>query len=118
MDIQSIQSILGIVTSSITIIGLPFLIYTMWVKGQQVDSEKIVANEKIDITLANKFDLVALELKHLTEAITLIKQNDLHSIYEKQRDQDDQINKLTNAVTALTTIIDERVPRKTVQKVV
>ena len=117
MEIQQIQIIMGIITSGITIIGLPFLIYTMWIKGQQKDGDKIVNTEKANLLITNKIDLVVSEIKHLTDSILLIKQNDLHSIVEKQKDQDAQINKLTVAIEKMGTIIEERVPRKTVKEV-
>ena len=117
MEIQQVQMIMGIVTSGITIIGLPFLIYTMWIKGQQRDGEKIIDTQKADLLIGSKIDLIVAEIKHLTDSILLIKQNDLHSIVEKQRDQDAQINKLTVAIEKMGTIIEERVPRKTVKEV-
>lgn len=120
------------ITFAISITVLLFTVYNFYLKGQKEDGNKITNTEKSDIILAkdiqllrteltgeikNMVSILAVELKNLTDAFHLIKANDLHSIYEKQRDQDSQINKLTNAITALQTIIDERVPRKTVDKV-
>ena len=117
MTLETISTITGLSTSVVTLIGVPFLIYTMWIKGQKADGERITSTEKQDLTIGSRIDLIALEVKHLTEAFLLVKQNDLHSIYEKQRDHDHAINNLAVAVEKLTTIIEERVPRKTVKEV-
>ena len=58
------------------------------------------------------------EMKALTIEFTNIKLNHLHTIEEKQKDQDAQIGKLTIATEKLITIIDERVPRKTVDTII
>src|SRR3989344_1590258 len=129
MDLQTMQSILGIVLSVVAIIGLPLGIYKFYIKDQQTDGEKLTNSEKLTASLSSKIDLleskisgtmktmeatIGGEMKALTIEFTNIKLNHLHTIEEKQKDQDAQIGKLTIATEKLITIIDERVPRKTV----
>lgn len=110
IDLQLIQSVFAVFLSGVAIIGIPLGVYKFYVKDQKDD-------EKASLTLSAKIDLINVELRHLTDAFMLIKQNDLHTITEKQRDQDSQIGKMTVAIEKLATVIDERVPRKTVDKV-
>lgn len=114
MDLQPINQVLTTVLSIVAIIGIPLGVYKFYTKDQKEDGVKM-SDTNTELKLMRTE--MTLKIQGLTDAILLIKSNDLHSIFEKQRDQDDQINKLTNAVTSLTTIIDERVPRKTVDKV-
>lgn len=114
MDLATIQTILGIATSILVIIGVPFAIYKMYNRDQQSDGQ-IAANLASEIKLL-RTELV-LKIQGLTDSFNLIKANDLHEIHEKMRDHDDEMNKFRVSLEKLTTIIDERVPRKTVDKV-
>lgn len=132
MDLQQTQSVLGIVLSVVAIVGIPLGVYKFYVKDQQTDGDRIANSEKGEIILAKDIQLLRTEitgelgkmtaqfhseLRNMTIAFDHLKINDLHSILEKQKDQDSQINKLTLEIGKLTTIIDERVPRKTVEQV-
>lgn len=103
-----------------------------YLKDKDNTGSQITSTKESDIILAKDIQLlrselggkvetlvttIGLEMRNLTDAFHLIKQNDLHSITTKQIDQDSQINKLTNAIVELKTIIDERVPRKTVDMI-
>lgn len=123
-DIFSAQNIMA----ALGIIGMVFTIYNSYLKNRKEDAEKITNTEKSDIVLSKdiqllraevslKVDNLANEIKEMNGSLDLLKQNDLHSIYEKQKDQDAQIGKHTVAIEKLTTIIDERVPRKTVDEI-
>ncbi len=105
----------------LTIFGVPFMIYTVYIRNQKKDNDKITDTEKSDINLAAEVKLLrtefSLKIQGLTDAFMLIKSNDLHEIHEKMRDHDDELNKFRVTVEKLTTIIDERVPRKTVDQV-
>lgn len=117
MTSTEIITYLAIGGGLITVFNFFWGVYSGYRNDQGKDGAKIVDGEKSVLSLGAKIDLVVSEMKHLTDSILLIKQNDLHSIYEKQRDQDAQINKHTVAIEKLVTIIEERVPRKTVESV-
>ena|ERR1700686_713538 len=114
MDLQTIQTILAITAYALAILGIPFGLYKIYNRDQQKDGQEISG-------IASELKLLrtemGLKLQANTDALNLIKQNDLHTITEKQRDQDSQIGKLTVAVEKMHTIIDERVPRKTVDNI-
>lgn len=125
-DLSTIQSFLGIVLSVVAIIGIPVGIYKIYAKDQEKDGEKTnnlasrleLLETKLTGEIKNLATALGGEMKNLTTEFTAIKLNHLHTIEEKQKDQDAQIGNLTIATEKLTTIIDERVPRKTVENVV
>lgn len=121
MDLSQVQQILSVASGLVWVLGLPIGIYIFLTRDREKDGEKIMGTEKKDLALEGEIRLLrtelALEIRHLTEGIALIKQNDLHTITEKQRDQDAQIGKMTISIEKLATIIEERVPRKTVTEV-
>ncbi len=112
MDLNQIMQITSVVSFILMTLTIMFGVYNIYIKNNKDTAKEIANTEKTDLTIDSKIQLIANEVKHLTDSILLIKQNDLHSIFEKQRDQDSQIGKLTVSIEKLTTIIEERVPKK------
>lgn len=132
LDLSTIQSLLGVTGQVVWLLGLPIGIYLFLNKDKTKDGDRINDLKGGEQGLSSKIELLKTELtgeiknlatqlggemKLLTQEFNTIKLNHLHTIEEKQKDQDAQIGKLTIATEKLTTIIDERVPRKTVDEV-
>lgn len=132
---QQILSVLGLL---INVFGVPVLIVLWQQKGKEntnkeiaqnkeKEDEKQGRNKEMEVIMAAKLEIfkaglegelksmaavMGAKIEALTAAFVDIKKNDLHSIYEKQRDQDSQIQKLTVSNENIRTIIDERIPKK------
>lgn len=111
MDLQTINQILTMVLSVVAIIGIPLGVYKFYTKDQEADGEKITDNKTSNLLLAQKVD-------NLAEKLLLLERNEIHTLTEGQRTISASMNAMAVEIGKLTTIIDERVPRKTVDKVV
>ncbi len=115
--IELIPTILG----CLGILSFIMNIYQGYQKDQRIDAEKIANTEKMDLILGSKVELVKSEflgvvklletslngkIDNLTNAWIDVKKNDLHSLYEKQRDLDQQYHNVALELRQIATIIN------------
>lgn len=130
MDLQTIALIVSVTGGSLTIFGVPFMIYTVYNRNRSTDNKE---QDKIDKNLAitgkevdGKAALLAQQVqwekelneKRFTEmgvridrALTLAE-NHTHTVDVKVDALKEDVKKMGLSIEKLATIIDERVPKK------
>lgn len=86
------------ITFVLGILAILFSVYNYFRNPQ-------IKSEKTESALMIQFSILQKELANL-------KDNHIHTIEKKIEDTNNNLNVLTNQVTKLATIIEERIPRK------
>ena len=114
--LQDIQNYFAIISYIVMILGIPVAVWKVFDNSTRKQAEGIQKRKEEDITLAGELKLLRtemnLKMENFHNVLQTIKLNDLHSMYEKMRDYDEQQGKLEKALITLTTIINERIPGK------
>lgn len=120
------QQVVTLVSGTLSLIGLPIVVYKVYARDKENANSKIAGIKEMDLVLENKVQLLKstleIEIRALgtrmddkfsavEKQVKHLEDNDLHTIHEKQRDQDDAIGKLTKEIAILATKLDERIPK-------
>jgi hypothetical protein len=94
IDGASLEFILTVVA----VVGVMFSIYLHF-RNPQIKTDQIAIKLREDVDT-------------LTKAITEVKEKHLHAVEQDMKRLTDTINQLSLTVTKLSTVIDERIPKK------